>query len=118
MVVPSSEILEARRAVALRAELGTILLRDGSVVTAVAHLGRTTSEQWRAAARAAGDNLQRPVRTGVSTAGTVVWAVVTDWPRTTEELMRIGQRAYAQRHRSPAAEPAQAGKPGGAARTT
>ena len=118
MGVPPSEILETRRAAALRAELGTILLRDGSVVTAVAHLGRTTTEQWQAAARAAGNNLQRPVRTGVSTGGTVVWAVVTDWPRTTEELRRIGQRAYAQRRRSPAAEPSQPGKPGGAATTT
>lgn len=114
VVVPPSEILDTRRTAALRAELGTILLRDGSVAIAVAHLGRITTEQWRAAARAAGDTLQRPVRTGMSTAGTVVWAVVTDWPRTTDELVRIGQLAHAQRSRSPGARQPQAGDLGDA----
>lgn len=100
MVLPA-RTLDARRGAALRAQLAAVLLRDGSVATALAHLGRTTVEQWQAAARAAGDTLQRPVQTGLGACGTVGWAVITDWPRTTGELLRAAQLAHTQRRAGP-----------------
>lgn len=79
------------------------LLRDGSVTCAVDGLGLTTAPQWRAAAHAAGDAARRPVRSGLASGGSVVWATVTDWPRTVEELHRVGQLNYTRMTR---AEPA------------
>ena len=94
---PQGLSLLARRGAALQATLGAVLLRDGHATAALGQLGHTTPGQWRAAAKAAGTIIERPVHTGLDPSGTVVWAVVTNWPRTAAELLRTGQLTHTPR---------------------
>ena len=84
--------LHRRRIAALRARLGVLLLERGAVAVRTDDLSVPVQE-WCDAAAEAGREVQRPVRTGLAKQGTVLWAVVTDWPRTLEELRRAAALA-------------------------
>jgi len=95
--------LHRRRLAALRKKLGALLLERGSVAVRTDTLTMPVQE-WRDAAHDAGEEVQRPVRTGLAKQGRVLWAVITDWPKTVEELRRASEMAALRRARA-AAEP-------------
>lgn len=89
--------LHRRRLATLRTAIGERLLERGSVAARTDTLP-VSQQEWCDAATQAGEELHRPVRTGLGRGGSVVWAVITDWPRTVAELRRAG-RQLAERHR-------------------
>ena len=66
--------LEERVVASIAARLEPVLADQGIVAANVAELDSV--ERWRKAARRAGRQLGYPVRTAVSTDGTMVWAVL------------------------------------------
>lgn len=83
--------LTGRRVRREAAELARTLPRTGSVVRR-ADQWPGTVEQWHHAADAAAEAIRRPVRSGVSARPRTLWALVTDWPRTPDELIRAAGR--------------------------
>lgn len=83
--------LTERRMSREAAQLARTLSRQGSVVCRADRWPGTVA-QWHSACGGASELLRRPVRSGTSTRGRTLWAVLADWPRTSDELVRAAAR--------------------------
>lgn len=68
-------------------ELQALLLTRGGLAVAVGDLD-VPADVWRSNARRVGRELGRPVRTGQSEDGRLVWAELKDWPASPDERLR------------------------------
>jgi hypothetical protein len=84
--MPRAVDIESARVDRLARELAPTIRARGSVVRAIDELENV--ERWRAAARRAGRSIGWRIRTGITNAGTHVYAVSDDYPVPPEDERR------------------------------